>query len=101
MAINITTNNVPRDVVYRCELSAKESADFDYLAPDEGTFFRYRGEVYYLGEFMLCPSDSESVGNVANNVPGWHGYQSNSFFSGIVIRYVDNYERVIVGRYYS
>jgi hypothetical protein len=30
---------------------------------------------------------------------GWDGYRSDSYFSGIVVRYVDDGERVIAGLY--
>ena len=43
--ITIRTNNTPRDVIYRWELTPKESKEFDYLPDDEGTFFRCKGQV--------------------------------------------------------
>jgi hypothetical protein len=92
--IPITTNNVPRDVIDAWELSTKERAEFEYLdwkaieeGHDSASFFRYKGQVYDLGEFTWHP---DSI---------WDGIQHDSHFSGIVVRYVDDYERVIVGRY--
>lgn len=93
--IAITTNNVPRDLVDAWELPPKERAEFDYLpwdsidaGSDSATFLRYRGRLYDLGEFMR--SDA---------FPSWDGYASDSYFSGIVVRLVDDGERCIVGRY--
>ena len=93
--VRVTTNNIPRDVLYGFELTARERAEFDYLdwdaierGEDSATFFRYKGEVYDLSEFEPYPP----LGN-------WHGYQPDSFFSGLVIRFTDDYEQVIVGRY--
>lgn len=104
MVIQIITNHVPRFVVYAWELTAKERAEFDYLdweaieaGKDSASFFRYRGSTYDLGDFMR----TSDLG-VANELKEWQGYISDSFFSGIVVKYVDdNGESVIVGRYFS
>lgn len=110
--ITIITNNVPRDLLDCYELTAKEREKFDYLDWDEieqganpTQFFRYKGEVYDLGEFQ---GTREWVGYNAPDFKGWHGYQSDSFFSGILVKYPEtddhrelDWERVIVGRYYS
>lgn len=103
MTITVRTNNVPRDIVEAYELTADERAQFDYInwsAVDAGeaspTFFRYRGELYDIGEFQVwtsAPADHPAK--------DWDGYQSDTFFSATVIRYVDDFERVVVGRIYS
>jgi hypothetical protein len=100
--ITIVTNNVPRDIVNGYELTSAERADFDFIdwsdveagnvSPE---FFRYKGELYYL--------ESEGRPRFA---PGWDGYLSDSFFSGILFRFPvedgrPDYERIIVGRYYA
>lgn len=101
--ITVVTNNVPRDVIGAYELTAEERAEFDYLdwsamerGEDSASFFRYRGRLYDLGEF-------EWTGALGYPewVKAWDGIQSDSFFSGMVVRYVENFERVIVARYYS
>ena len=92
MTTAIITNNVPRDVLLGDELTAKELEEFGYLDADEiggHSFFRYRGEVYDLGEFMVAPSSP---------ISDWDGYLGDSAFSGVVFRYAENCERVIVGR---
>lgn len=109
--VKIITNNVPRDIVNAWELTESERTEFDFIDWSEvesgnasPEFFRYKGELYYL----------ESEGRPAF-APGWHGYLSESFFSGIVYRfpldecnpadrYGDanyDYERIVVGRYYA
>jgi len=96
--LTITTNNVPRDVIHACELTAEERAQFDYLdwdAIEDGrnsaSFFRYRGELHDLGEFQRWDNPaSPTRGN-------WDGFRSDSFFSGLVVRYCDDCERVVVG----
>jgi hypothetical protein len=96
--LEIKTNNIPRDILDGSELTLAEREEFAYLdwqAIDSGTdsasFFRYKGETYDLGEF------SRDFGPF----PTWDGYLSDSFFSGILVKYVENFERVIVGRYLS
>jgi hypothetical protein len=89
------TNNVPRDFIDGYELTPAERDQFDYLdwsAIDEGTvsatFFRYRGDLYSLDQFMRL-----------GHTDGWDAGMATSAFSGIVIRLVeDDYDaRVVVG----
>lgn len=94
----IITNSVPRDIIHDHELTAAEREEFDYLnwpAIDDGrdsaSFFRYRGQLYYLGNFM----------RTGGGFPGWDGYAGDSFFSGTLVRYADDNERVIVASYYA
>lgn len=101
--IVIRTNNVPRDFVDAWELSPKERAEFDYIdwqaiedGRDSATFFRYKGVLYDLGEFHLGRVQMARSGS---QFASWDGYMSDSFFSGLVIRLVDDGERCIVGRY--
>lgn len=93
--ITIKTNNVPRPVIYGYELTEKERREFDYIPDDDidsHSFIRYKGWVYDLGEFMRVDEDSA--------LAGWHGYSSDSYFSGVVMKYADKSgEAVIMGRY--
>lgn len=94
----VTTNNIPRDVIYGYELTESERAEFDYLNwtgdDSEGamrSFFRYKGELYDLGDCMRVePMNSLCA--------GWDGYFGETYFSAVVVRYVDDFERVVVGR---
>lgn len=96
MGLKVTCNNVPRNITYGYELSEKERKEFDYIEAehfDGHSFVRYRGELYDLSDFMRCgPGELHDT--------GWVGYASDSFFSGIVVKYVDNFERVVIGTYY-
>lgn len=100
MTFQIKTNHVPRDLIYGYELSEKERKEFDYLKDEESDerldthqFFRYKGEVYDPSDFMRATDIAD--------LKGWDGYASDSYFSGTVIKYVDAFERVIVGTYFS
>lgn len=103
MSLTIITNNVPRFIIEAYELTPKERTDFDYLdwpaierGEDSASFIRYKGEIYDLGEF-------ERWDNPASPTRlGWDGIRTDSFFSGLVIRYADDsFESVVIGRYYS
>ena len=91
--LTIRTNNAPRELLCWGDLTTKEQGEFDYINdPETATFFRYRGWPYDLGEIM-------SVDDMP--FKGWHGYASDSYFSGIVIRLVDDGERIVCGTYFS
>ncbi len=105
--LTIKTNSVPRECVMGMYLwgSLKQElkAQFNYLTEDEFDmmeFFKYKGDWYSVGDFMRVDSDSPFVDkNSAVNI-NWNGYSSDSYFSGILIRY--KYDgTVIVGRYCS
>jgi hypothetical protein len=102
--MTIITNNVPRYVIEAYELTDAERKEFDYFnweaierGEESASFFRYKGQVYDLGEFDYgygMPVDSP--------LRKWNGHLLDSFFSGIVVRYVnDCFDTVIVGRFYS
>lgn len=103
MPVTITTNNVPRDVIPWYELTLKERDQFGYMdwrAIEDGReyaeFFRFKGQLYDLNDMeRLCGCGMPHI------LSGWDNYISDSFFSGIVIKYRDNGERVIVGTYYA
>jgi hypothetical protein len=87
---------VPRFTIDGYELPASVRKEFDYLEDiDQGIFFKYRGDYYDLGEFMLVPKD-------AKDLAGWDGYAGDSFFSGVVVKFADDsMESVICGLYLS
>ena len=102
--MNIRTNNVPRDLLCLAEFSAADQAEirkqYDWMDTEEleGTcqFFKYRNCFYHLSDFMRASFDA--TGDLAS----WDGYAGDSYFSGTLIKYADEYgDRVIVGRYFS
>lgn len=108
--ITIITNNQPRNVLRSHDLTEKERAEFDYLDEEQiewASFFRYNGQVYDLGEFVSLVERSRQVGfehgcDEASPLLKWHGIATESYFSGLLVRYADSdCESVIVGRYYS
>ena len=93
--LKLITNNKPRRVLSWYDLTSKEQLEFDYLTSNDreldASFARYRGWVYDLGEFMRTPDDLKP----------FHGYISDTFFSGVLCRFVNHGDSVIMGRYYS
>ena len=102
MALEITTNNHPRELLCRADLPAKAAAYFDYVNEEESyspRFVRYRGEWYDVEDTMSTRELLPECGH--HDLRGWHRYISDTFFSGVVFRYVDDFERVICGRFYA
>ena len=98
--ITIVTNNKPRDLFYWSELEVAECVklrkEFDYCSDldfDCMMFFRYRNNIYSLGEFL------RTEGELLEK--GWQGLLSDSFFSGVVVKIVEDCERVVVGLVYA
>lgn len=90
--VTIITNNQPRDILYGFNLPEKYREEFDYLTDEEyadQAFFIYKRQAYSLSEFMRT-----------DGFKAWDGYSSDSFFSGVLIRIVNDDNSVIVGRYY-
>lgn len=100
----VRTNNIPRPVIYGFDLTEKERKEFDYLdfttdcqdntGDNEGNyrqFFRYKGNVYDLGDCMRVEESNTLC-------KGWDGYYGETFFSAVVVKYVNNFESVIVGQ---
>jgi hypothetical protein len=110
--ITIKTNNQARDVLRSYDLTEKERAEFDYIegindADCFASFFRYKGQVYDLGEFVRLVERSKQVGfehgcDDGSPLLKWRGIMTESYFSGLLVRYAESdCESVIVGRYYS
>lgn len=103
--LRIITNGHSRPILYGWELTDKEKKEFDWidnsetLSWEDAEFFRYKGWVYCLSDMMRVDRHSPFY-------PEWDGYESDSFFSGIVVKYpkeewgdIDT-DFVVVGWYY-
>lgn len=112
MSIQIITNNKPYPILTGKDLTPKEKAEFDYINfdDDSGTeyeerFIRYCKQIYDLHEFtrieLVRTNMFTTVVEKDNPLAQWQGIQTDSFFSGIVIKYVNDNEQVIIGRYFS
>ena len=91
--MKIRTNKVPREILSGFELTDKERKEFDYLSEDELSeqrFARYRDWVYDLGDMMAAPE----------SLKGWDAAHADSYFSGVLFKYTDDFERVICATYF-
>jgi hypothetical protein len=71
---------------------------FDYLNDEEfenEDFVIYKGYTYGMCDFM--------VNQTQFHMHGWDGYHSDSYFSGVLIKYVKDSDcnEVILGTYFS
>lgn len=98
----VITNNLPREILDAHDLTAAERAEFDYLnwaaietGNESASFFRYKGQVYDLGEFSTDYGITKGAGLPAH-LSDWHGYMSLHAFAAIVVRIIDECS-VVVG----
>ena len=91
--MKIIANHHYREVLTSFDLTEKEAREFDYLDLEngEGSFFRYRGDAYDLGEFMRWDNPDSPTRK------SWDGFRSDSYFSGLVVKYSEDCELVKVG----
>lgn len=112
MGYQLICNRKPRNLVSRGYLPDSVQSNFDYVSEDDYSerFFCYRGEWYDAHDMQSIAFESDrpslSMGWACIVHPGepfaqFDAINSDSFFSGIVIRFVDDGESVIVGRYFS
>ena len=99
--MKITTNHKERELLSYWDLTPKELKRFGYIEniEEEGInrFFRYYGRVYDAREFLTARGAKPYMDGFWRK---WDGYRSETYFSGILIRYARAFEFVIVGRYY-
>ena len=96
--MKIITNNIPRRLLNSWELTKRELAEFDYYTEEElqGLLFvRYKGLCYCLSDFMRVDAGGDL------SAAGWHGYEAGTAWSGVLVRYVNDGEQVIMGSYYA
>ena len=92
--MKIITNNQYRHILYFNELEQDEQDELkdSYDTVEESTFFRYRGHVYDLNEFLRV---NEQWGK--GILKDWDGCHNESFFSSVLVKYDDSFEAVKVG----
>ena len=96
--LEIKTNRQPRELLSWFDLTKKEQEQFDYIEEPEELgyeFFRYKGHCYSLEEFMRTGKDHPF------GIAGYDGYSSDSYFSGVLIKFSDCGDAVYPASYYS
>jgi hypothetical protein len=94
--VNIITNNHQRQMACLLDLPDNVRADFDYVAKDGDHTARF---VRYLGCWYDV-LDSQACGVGFDQFKRWDGIVSETFFSGVLFRFVGD-DEVIVGRYFA
>ena len=105
----IKTNNKPRKLLCWAELTAKEQGEMDYFGESvlkgddsdaEIRFARYKGWVYDVYDMMSVRRECLPAGSV---LAGWDAYQSDTFFSGVLVRWVHGAddESVVMATFFS
>lgn len=101
--IKVTTDNKPRPLIYACELTPAERAEFDYLnwpaidaGQDSATFARYRGTLYDLGQFTRGNGVGPDSG-LPDRLAKWDCHYGDSYFSAVLVRFVNDNDEVIMG----
>ena len=111
--LRIRTNNVPRELLSGWDLSEAERRELDYVADVDDQdawcnecdrFFRYRGDIYDTQQFVRIERRAAMTSGFCHGVDDdsplleWDGIQTDSFFSGVVVRYLrDEDGYVVVG----
>jgi hypothetical protein len=93
--MNIKTNNQQRPIIYWHDLPESAKDEYENISDTGSSFFKYKGQYYAFDEFSGCKDGGP--------FDGWHGYMSDTAFSGIVVRYSDDWDNdsVIVGYFYG
>ena len=95
MSISIKTDGKWKEFKYIDEVPRKIIHDqFSHL--DEETtdgFFKYNNYWYHTTDFMRMESRDQ--------FPGWDGYSSDSYFSGVLIQLSPDGQQYRIGTYYS
>jgi len=79
-------------------VDAETRSQFDYYNDEEfeqAEFVNYKGHWYDMAEFMRVNE------NFPPPMNDWDGYSSDSYFSGVVVKFSDDYESVKMGTYIS
>lgn len=111
--MKIRTNNKPRELFSGWELDEKTRKHFDYIAQPHdieawidchNRFFRFNNAWYDVQEFCRIEKTRTNPFTMVTDNPellSWHGYQSDSYFSGLLIRFNNDFSSVVVGSYCS
>jgi len=96
--MKIITNNHFKEILSFFDLTEKEQNEIkdNYDTIEESSFFRYRGQVYDLNEFMRV-NDSLNGQGQDHVLYGWDGYHNESFFSSVLVKYSSCTDAVKVG----
>ena len=90
--MEIVSNKQPRLIIDGYQLTTAERREFDYLSDNEineATFFRFKGQLYDLGEVMRYDDEY------------WHGTIGMSAFHAILVHICKDNDCVVIGQSFS
>ena len=96
--LQIITNHHERPFIYGYEVPESIMNDqFDWMDEEDtgDGFIHYRGYWYHTSDFMRIDHHPDS------EFSSWHGYHSDSFFSGVLIKLSDDCETYQIATYIS
>jgi len=95
--MRIITNNAERQFLTSFEVPVSVLADYDHLNVCDHTdgWIKYRNTYYHLSDFI----GTSNGRNDCMWFAGWHGYTSDSAFSGVVIQLSDDCETYRIATY--
>ena len=93
--MKITTNNQQRPIIYWHALPEAARQQYERTSDVDSSFFKYKGHYYAFDEFSGCKDGGIFA--------GWHGFKSESAFSGVVVKHCNDGDNnsVIVGSFYG
>ncbi len=94
--MRIITDHKWKNFKYKDEVPQKLVKEYDWLSEDErfDGWIWYRKRLYHIDDFMKFTDQSPFS-------KPWHGYLSDSFFSGILIEISEDGEMYRIGTYIS
>jgi hypothetical protein len=108
--VKVYTNHHKRELLYFWELDEARQAEardkYDYTDHEELQYFVYRDVLYSLEDFMAVHNRFYNP-NPPAFMSGWDGYLTDTFFSGVLIKYPVNdcgdtdYDYVVVATFIS
>jgi len=100
-SLQIITNNHTRQFLYSNKVP-QDILDnqFDYLDQEDclDGFFKYRGYYYHLSDFMRIDKSNKKT---SGEFQEYSGYVSETVWSGVLIKILDNCETFQVATYLS
>jgi hypothetical protein len=90
--MKIVKSNHKYEAITWVELPKKFQNYFDYLDEDQkyhNRFVKYKKQYYDISDMMR------------SNIKGWDSYQSDSFFSGVLIKYNYSDDTYTIATYFA
>lgn len=96
--MKIKTNHQWRQFVYRYDVPASVLADqFSHLGEESSDgFFCYRGQWYHTSDFMCTDAPNSPLALL-----GFDGYVSDTYFSGVLIKFANDGVRYQIATFFS